>query len=158
MLFRSVDAGNTLHLAPFMQQGWLKTADINLDYTYLDARFKGGAFDAKKIPLVPEHQLAIGFDAMTRAGLSWHIKARYMGAQFGINDDANTKPVLKPSIVTDTRVGLQLNSGWETFVGVNNIFNERYYDYLAYGTGASTRVDYYPAMGCNYVTGVKYKF
>ncbi len=153
-----VDAGNAFHLAPFMQQGWLKIADINLDYTYLDARFKGGAFDAKKIPLVPEHQLAIGFDAMTKAGLSWHMKARYMGAQFGINDDANTKPVLKPSIVTDTRVGFQLNSGWETFVGVNNIFNERYYDYLAYGTGTSTRVDYYPAMGRNYVAGVKCRF
>ncbi|MEI8010904.1 MAG: TonB-dependent receptor [Candidatus Omnitrophota bacterium] len=153
-----VDAGNTFHLVPLIQQAWLKTADLSLDYTYLEALFEGGAFDGKKIPLVPEHQVSIGFDAVTQAGLAWHVKTRLMGAQFGINDDANTKAALKPSLVTDTRLGYQLRSGWETFVGVNNIFNERYYDYLSYGTGTSANVDYYPAMDRNYTVGMKYKF
>ncbi len=153
-----VDAGSTFHLASLIEQSWLKLADIDVDYSYLDARFEGGVFDAKKIPLVPGHQVSVGFDAITRAGLSWHVKTRLMSAQFGINDDANTKPALKPSIVTDTRVGCKLKSSWETFVGVNNIFNERYYDYLAYGTGGSASADYYPAMDRHYIAGVKYTF
>ena len=153
-----VDAGSTFHLASLIEQSWLKAADIDVDYSYLDARFEGGVFDAKKIPLVPGHQVSVGFDAITRVGFSWHVKTRLMSAQFGINDDANTKPALKPSIVTDTRVGYKLKSGWETFVGVNNIFNERYYDYLAYGTGGSVSADYYPAMDRNYIAGVKYTF
>jgi iron complex outermembrane recepter protein len=153
-----VDAGDTFHLAPFFSKPWLKAADIELEYSYLDARFQEGVFDGKRIPMAPQHQLSAGFDAMTRGGLSWHLKTRFMGAQFGINDDSNAKPDMKPSVVVDTRVGYQFKGGWETFVGMNNLFNEHYYDYLVYGAGTFTNVDYYPAMGRNYVTGVKYRF
>jgi iron complex outermembrane recepter protein len=153
-----LDAGSTFYLAPMMSASWLKTMDINVEYRFLDAKFQGGRFDGQEVPMAPVHQLAVGFNAILKSGLSWNVTSRFLGAQYGINDDANTKPKMKPSMVTDTRLGYQIKDRWETFVGVNNLFNERYDDYLAYGAGASTAVDHYPAMDRNYVAGVKCKF
>ena len=45
-----------------------------------------------------------------------------------------------------------------SIAGINNLFNERYYDYVVFGAGASTNIDYYPAIGRNFVTGMKYRF
>ena len=109
------------------------------------------------LPLAPRHQVSLGLNAMTMGGVSLDIVTRYTGGQYGINDQLNVKPRVMPSIVVDVRAGYRFRKDWEAFVGVNNIFNERYYDYVVY-SATSTNVDYYPAMDRNYVTGVKYKF
>ncbi len=152
------DVGAIFHLSPLVKAAWLKAADVDVNYTYLNAEFRGGTFTGRTVPMVPEHQFGVGFNAMTRAGFSWKADVRLTGVQYGISDDANTKPRMNPSTVVDTRLGYQFKDAWETFVGINNLFNERYYDYLVYGTGASTGVDYYPAMDRNFVAGLKYKF
>ncbi len=155
---RGVDLENTFHLAPFAGLGWVKAADISLDYRYLQAEFDGGSFGGKQIPLTPQHQGAIGLDLAVHSGFIWNFTVRFSGEQYGINDDNNVKPRMKPSMVADTRVGWRHKDAWETFVGVNNLFDEKYYEYLSYGAGVSTNIDYYPAMGRNYTAGVKYKF
>ncbi len=153
-----VDVGQAFHVSPLLKVLWLKTADINLDYALLNAKFQSGPFSGKSLPMVPEHRFAIGFTAATQTGWSWNLTTRFQTAQFGINDDANTKPRIKPFMLVDTRVGYSMKDRWEVFVGINNLFNERYYDYVAYGAGASTNVDYYPAMDRNFVAGMKYRF
>lgn len=153
-----LDVGQTFHAAPFLKVGFLKQMDINVNYGFLSARFHGGPMDGSYLPLAPRQQVSLGLNAATKGGVSLDVVTRYTGEQYGINDEANVKPRIKPSIVTDTRVGYRFKESWEIFAGINNIFNERYYDYVAYGAGTSTNVDYYPAMDRNYVTGVKYKF
>lgn len=154
---RGCDLGQTLHLSPLVKVNWLKRADINMDYTFLDAQFKGGSFDGNQMPLAPEHQLALGLDTATQGGLSWNIMGKFLGSQFGINDETNSRPKIKPSMVVDTRFGYEWRKGWESYIGVNNLFDERYYDYVAY-SASSPNVDYYPAMDRNYVVGTKIKF
>ncbi len=152
-----VDVGQTLHMAPLLKAGFLKQMDINLNYGFLSARLHGGPMGGNYLPLAPRHQVSLGLNAMTMGGVSLDIVTRYTGGQYGINDQLNVKPRVKPSIVVDVRAGYRFRKDWEAFVGVNNIFNERYYDYVVY-SATSTNVDYYPAMDRNYVTGVKYKF
>jgi iron complex outermembrane receptor protein len=153
-----MDLGQTLHLAPVLKIGGWKAADINLDYTFLDAKFKGGTFDGKRLPLTPRDQVALGVNLATQAGWSMNLTGRWLGAQYGINDEANRRPRLKSFAVLDTRLGYVLGHGWDVFAGVNNLLDKRYYDYVVFGAGASTNIDYYPAIGRNYVAGMKYKF
>ncbi|MBF0331294.1 MAG: TonB-dependent receptor [Candidatus Omnitrophica bacterium] len=153
-----VDLGQTFHMVPALKVAGLRSTDINVDYTYLDAEFSGGSFGGKRLPMTPRHQVSVGMNIAAKSGLSLNVMGRFLGAQYGINDDANRRAPIKARVIADTRLGYAFNPNWDTFVGVNNVFDKRYYEYVAFGAGASTNIDYYPAIGRNYVAGMKYKF
>ena len=134
----------------------LKSWNIFANLTEIAPRFDGGAFDGKDIPFVPRSQARAGMSAMFTSGVGFDVSGRYTGAQFPINDVRNVRPKVKPTVVVDTRARFAWKSG-EVYAGVNNLFSEKYSDYVAFGQ-SSGNTDYYPAPTRNYVFGMKQRF
>jgi iron complex outermembrane receptor protein len=134
----------------------LKAWNIFANTTIQLPRFSGGAFDEKVIPFVPRRQVKVGTGVTFKSGFGFDVMGRYTGSQFPINDTLNERPKVKATVVADSRVRFSWKSS-EVYVGINNVFNEKYYDYVAYGH-SSGNTDYYPAAERNYVAGMKYKF
>jgi len=151
-----LELGADLDLRRAFEVSCLKSWDVFADATVQSPRFKEGGFVDKVIPFVPRRQFRVGMGAGLPGGLGFDVAGRYTGSQFPINDVGNTRPKVKPVVVADARVRFAWKSA-EVYMGVNNLFNEKYYDYVAYGQ-FSGNTDYYPAIERNYVAGMKYKF
>lgn len=159
--------GNT-NLPPSRRQGielagaWqvLPVLRLTAAYTGTDARFlqgtlPGGAFaigtnlniTGKRVPLVPGHKLNLG--------LSWEVtpKTRFtasvaaVASQYMDNDEANTLGVKIPRhTVTDLK--LAHDFGWgKVSAAVNNLFNDKYYDYAVRSAFTADRYAVYPLAG-----------
>jgi iron complex outermembrane receptor protein len=78
-----------------------------------------------RLPLVPDHVIKGG--ATARIGRYFYIgaDARYTGKQYLRGDEANVTSRLEDYIVTDARVGVELDR-WEVSGVVTNLFQNRY--------------------------------
>jgi len=152
-----IDLGQTFHAGKFIPLRGILRCDLFTQYTYQDPMFDGGQFDGHSIPMVPAHLLMVGTDVAWTNGLSWNLAARYTGSQYAINDTANATAKVKPYVVVDTKLAYALNCGAEVYVGVNNLFDEKYDSYVV-KSASGTNKDYYPAPERNYMAGMKYKF
>ena len=152
-----IDLGQTFHAVKLIPLHGIARWDIFTNYTYQDPTFDGGKFAGNVIPMVPLHALMLGMDVGWTHGFSWNLAAHYTGSQYAINDTANATSRVKPYMVVDTKFAYTMKSGAEVYVGVNNIFNEKYNSYVV-KSASGTNKDYFPAPECNYVAGMKYKF
>ncbi len=151
-----LELGASLDMRQSIGADSLKAWDIYASGSVQSPRFEDGVFDDKVIPFVPRRQLKAGTRIDFHNGLGLDVAGRYTGAQFPINDTLNERPKTKPVLVVDTRVRWAWKSS-EIYAGINNLFDEHYYDYVAYGHW-SGNTDYYPAAERNYVAGMKYRF
>ncbi|MDP9348667.1 MAG: TonB-dependent receptor, partial [Gemmatimonadota bacterium] len=78
-----------------------------------------------RLPLVPDHTLALGGMLSLPAGLHLGGDARYMGARWRRGDEANEEEPLAAYRVTDARLGFAAR-GWEVQGIVRNVFDARY--------------------------------
>jgi iron complex outermembrane recepter protein len=156
--------GNT-NLPPSRRQGFeldgkaQLTASLALTvaYAYTDARFREGTLagapfaigtnmpiGGKTVPLVPRHKLNLG--------ASWDLAARtrFSAAFTGVseqvldNDEPNTLDHRIPAYYV---VDLKLAQGyrWATLAAtINNLFNEKYYDYAVRSAFTPDRYSVYP--------------
>jgi len=78
-----------------------------------------------RLPLVPDHLIKGG--ATARIGRYFYVgaDARYTGKQWLRGDEANVTSQLDDYIVTDARVGVELDR-WEVSGVVTNVFQNRY--------------------------------
>jgi len=139
-------------------------------YTYIDARFRegmlpGGGFTqsnvviaGKTVPLVPRHKLDLGaswaIDRRTRLNASF----AYVGEQFMDNDEGNTFGVKIPGYaVADLKLAHQ-SGPWRVAAAVNNLTNERYYNYAVRSQFVADRYNAYPLPERNYTLTAEYSF
>jgi iron complex outermembrane receptor protein len=160
--------GNT-NLPPSRRQGielngaWQATPAIRLTaaYAYTDARFIEGVLPAggfaigtnlsiagKKVPLVPEHKLNLGFawDVAAKTRLSGALA--YVSSQFVDNDEANTLGTKIPAYtVVDIKAARDFGRV-RVSLALNNLFDERYYNYAVRAAFfAPDRYAVYPLPG-----------
>jgi iron complex outermembrane receptor protein len=136
---------------------WLK---IWANYTYTKATFRGGVYDGNDIPDVPNHKVSFGFDLIPHfvaflEGLDFNVWATYYSKRRFINDQPNVVPELNDYIT----VNAKLSYTWKfltAFVGVNNIFDEKYSEYGVYSSFSGR--NYYPSPGVNFFGGLSVKF
>jgi iron complex outermembrane receptor protein len=155
--------GNT-NLPPSRRRGleldgaWRLTSALQLTggYAYTDARFRGGVLAAfgsdasiagKRVPLVPEHKLNLGFawDIGPRMQLSGAMTA--VSSQHMDNDEPNSLGVQIPSYAI---VDLKLARGFawgRLSAAVNNLFDEQYYTYAVRSQFTADRYAVYPLPG-----------
>jgi iron complex outermembrane receptor protein len=160
--------GNT-NLPPSRRQGielnggWQATSALRLTaaYAYTDARFIEGVLPAggfaigtnlniagKKVPLVPEHKLNLGFawDVAAKTRISGALA--YVSSQFIDNDEPNTLGTKMPAYtVVDIKAARDFGRV-RVSLAVNNLFDEKYYNYAVRAAFfAPDRYAVYPLPG-----------
>ncbi|MFA5286896.1 MAG: TonB-dependent receptor [Candidatus Omnitrophota bacterium] len=126
------------------------------NYTFDQAVFKQGDYKNKSIPMVPEHKFNLGLMHSLNEFLEWGFSFNYLSDKYFINDQSNNWPKLKQAFTVDAKLALEKND-YKLSCGINNIFNEKYYEYgvCNASTGA---VNYYPSAGRNFFVKASKKF
>jgi len=127
------------------------------NYTFDQAIFQEGTYKDKDIPMVPEHKFNLGLTHFFTDFLSGGLSFNYMSSRRFINDEANNFSSLKQSFTVDAKLVFEKND-YKISGGINNMFNEKYYDYGVCGAPFSSNVNYYPAIGRNFFLKVSKKF
>ncbi len=151
---------------------WKATQALSLRaaYTYTDAKFRegvfpGGAFTladqsiaGKTVPLVPRNQLfaSAAWTFTERTQLVGALK--YVGSQYMDNDEANTMGVKIASYTVADLKLVHREKRWRLAAAVNNITNERYYNYAVRSQFIADRYNAYPLPERNYVLTAEYAF
>jgi outer membrane receptor protein involved in Fe transport len=132
---------------------WLK---LWANYTYTEAKIRGGQYKGNDVPDVPHHKVNFGIGITPLEGLAIDIWANYVGEKRFISDQPNVVPKLSDYITVNAKVSYT----WRfitAFVGVNNIFNEEYSEYGVCKPLTGAR-NYYPSPGVNFLGGLSVKF
>jgi iron complex outermembrane receptor protein len=129
------------------------TAFGNLTYT--KATFDNGPNDGKDLPLIPRHSANIGADYRPMKGLLLVMNANWVGDRYLENDTANDLKKLDSYLAVNSKIAYTYKNA-TAYVGVNNIFNDKYSGYGAAGFGGSRK--YYPAPERNFYGGVRVVF
>ncbi len=129
---------------------------LNGSYTFDQAVFKDGEYKGKDIPMVPAHKFNFGLMHFFNDFLSCGVSFDYMSSRRFINDEANKWPSLKQILTLGVKLAFE-KDGYKISGGINNLFNEKYYDYGVCNS-TSGAVNYYPASGRNFFIKVSKKF
>jgi iron complex outermembrane receptor protein len=135
---------------------------LSAGYAYTQAKFREGTFagspfvigtdialEGRTVPLVPEHKLNVGafWDVAPRTRLSAALTA--VSDQFMDNDEPNTLGRKIPAYyVMDLKFARTFSWG-RIAATLNNLFDEKYYDYAVRSQFAATpdRYSVYPLPG-----------
>jgi len=152
------------------QQALGRTLGLTGSYTYTEARFLEGVLPGspltqqnvvlagKTVPLVSRHKL--------NAGASWAVASRtrlnalvtHVSSQFMDNDEGNTLGVKIPAYtVADLKLAWQ-EGGWRVSAAVNNLLNEKYYNYAVRSQFVADRYNAYPLPERNFTMTAEYTF
>jgi iron complex outermembrane receptor protein len=169
--------GNT-NLPPSRRQGlelngaWQATAALRFTagYAYTDARFRqgvlpGGAFAigtnldiaGKKVPLVPENKLNLGFawDAAQKTRVSGSLA--YLSSQYMDNDEPNTLGTKIPAYTVADLKATHDFGGVRIGFAVNNLFDAKYYNYAVRSAFTADRYAVYPLPGRTFSLSAEFK-
>ena len=159
--------GNT-NLPPSRRQGvelsgvWHVTDALRVTggYAYTDARFRQGALPGgpfaigtnldiagKKVPLVPENKLNLGFSWAAAAKTRVSGALSYVSSQYMDNDEPNTLSARIPAYtVVDLKATREFGRVKVGF-SVNNLFDEKYFTYAVRSQFTRDRYAVYPLPG-----------
>ncbi len=126
------------------------------NYSFQHAVFKEGDYKNKHIPMVPDQKFSANLSHFFTDFLSAGIGLNYMTSRRFINDQANRWPSLKQVFTVDLKILFERND-FKVSVGINNLFDEKYYEY-GVCNATSGAVNYYPALGRNFYIKVSKKF
>lgn len=145
--------GNT-NLPPSRRRGFeldgrtriARSLAISAAYAYTEAKFLEGMWGGNTVPLVPRHKLnvAVAWDLASRTRLS--ATATAVSGQRMDNDEPNTGRQIPAYYLVDVK--LAHGFGWARIAAtINNLFDERYYDYAVRSAFTPDRYSVYPLPG-----------
>ena len=113
----------------------LEGLDLSGSITWTDPRVEKDpifpAAEGKQIPGVPKVKATLVATYHRHEKWSVSLGARYSSRLFAIidNTDVNTHTYqgFDPFLVADVRATYQLNDHWEAAIGVDNLFDDRYF-------------------------------
>ena len=99
------------------------------NYTYMRAKFRDGDFSGKNVPLVPENTASLATTWKHSRATDFTIAANFVDSKYFDNDQSNTFTKKIPSYYTvDGKISHRLR-GFRLTAEVNNLFDEKFYDY-----------------------------
>ncbi|WP_300675404.1 TonB-dependent receptor, partial [Desulfoluna sp.] len=106
---------------------------------------------------VPEHKVVLTADYDLTPQLTAGVKYKYTGgyANFFNKADKPEDDLVDSCETTDLSLRYAMAGGLTLYGGVNNLFDETYYHYVASGSSSST---VWPAFGRTWYLGAKYTF
>ena len=134
-----------------------ESLDLMLDYTLVNAEIDYGANDGQTIPLIPSHQLNLGFDWHPIDCWTFIANVRYFSAYHAGGDFSNIAEELDGRVVVDLSVRYQLSETSELFAGIDNLTDKDYVS-TAISDGIGTVVAFYPASGRSMKAGIRWRF
>ena len=139
-----------------VETGFSATVADNLSVfgsvTYSEAKFKAGPYDGNHIQLVPTYSGAIGADYRFLKSFLAAANATWVSRKHLDNDVENAYDKMDSHISVDTKLSYTYKM-LTAYVGVNNIFNEKYSEYGIVGFGGNK--NFYPAPERNFYGGLK---
>jgi len=124
------------------------------NYSYVRARLRKGPFSGNDIPFVPSHKAAAGADIHLGKGFLFNTRFIFVGSRYLISDFENTTDKLDKFYTVDARLSYAYK-GLKAFVGVNNLFDRKYYEFGSFVGGTQF---FSPSPERNWLAGVSYTF
>jgi iron complex outermembrane recepter protein len=153
------------------QQALGSTLRLTGGYTYTVAEFQEGVLPGdpfttqnvvvagKTVPLVPRNKASVGVSWEFACKTRLDAVASYFGSQFMDNDEGNTGVKIPAYTVADLKLTWE-DRGWRLAAAVNNLFDEKYYNYAVRSANQLTpdRYNAYPLPTRNYTVTLEYSF
>ncbi|MGZ3559702.1 MAG: TonB-dependent receptor, partial [Thermodesulfobacteriota bacterium] len=125
------------------------------NYTYMKPTLRSEPFSGNDIPGVPRNKGSVGADINLGRGFLFNTRLTIVGAQRFISDFANQTEYLDAYCTLDVKLSY-VWKGLKAFVGVNNLFNQKYAEYGV--VNAAGDQFFYSSPKLNVIGGVSYTF
>jgi iron complex outermembrane recepter protein len=132
-------------------------------YTVARTKIKDGPFEGNDLPITPKHAGSATIDLGKSEGWMLSLNGRFVAKRYLANDLANDQEKLPDYAVYDARLAYS-TTGFETFFGVNNVFDREYEEFGGDGgppfgnPSGEHRIGVNPSPGRNYMGGATLKF
>jgi iron complex outermembrane receptor protein len=157
--FQNINLENTKHKGVEISAEYAVNSkiDVGVNYTYLNAKFTEGANDGNQLVLVPKHNYTVLLQAKLPADIDAALAWNYVSNSYFANDFNNSFGRKIPSYQTvDLKLSKQIKQ-LEISLSINNLFDEKYYNYGVNSTSAD-RYDTYPLPERNGSIAIAYTF
>ena len=114
------------------------------NYTYMRSKCRNGPFDGNNVPLVPEDTASVTGIWKQSPATDFILAANYIDNKYFDNDQSNTFSKKIPSYKTvDAKISHRYRS-YRMTAEVNNIFEEKAFDYGVSSTFSPGAYNAYP--------------
>jgi len=126
-------------------------------YTHVNPELRRGDFESgNKIPGVATNMASGGINLRFLEYWRLDVRGRWMGEYYAISDWNNEGEKADSWTTVDTKLTFQWKE-FEAFAGVNNLFNEKYSDYVIF-SNFSQELAFYPSPERNFLVGLRYVY
>jgi len=125
------------------------------NYTYLKPTLQADSLSGNEIPGVPRQKGSVGADIEIWKGLSFNTRANFVGSRYAISDWENKAEKWSGYYSIDAKLSYTWK-GLKAFIGVNNVTNQKYSEYVVVNAAAAPF--FYPSPERNFIGGVSYTF
>jgi iron complex outermembrane receptor protein len=115
-------------------------------------KFKSGPYDGNRIQLVPQYSASLGGDVRFLKSFLLAANANWVGKKYLDNDVQNDFDKMESYIVVNAKLSYTYKS-LTAYVGVNNIFDEKFSEYGV--VGFTGNKNFYPAPERNFYGGLR---
>ncbi len=126
------------------------------NYCHVEPRLRGGPFSGNVIPGVPRRKGSVGMDLSIWKGFQLSGRANIVGSSYLISDFANSVDKLDAYCTVDAKLSYQWK-GLKAFVGVNNLFGQKYSEWAVTNATGTVQL-FYPSPMRNYLGGISFTF
>ena len=125
-------------------------------YTYTDAKIRGGTFEGKDIPNVPQN--IVSFEAVSSPGKGFTVVLNgvYVGKRPFVSDFSNTFDKQKSYVVLNSKIQYL----WKSLTAFLDIYNLTGKEYSEFGSVSAFPAEkaFYPSPKRNFLAGLKIDF
>jgi iron complex outermembrane recepter protein len=152
------------------QQALGKSLRLGATYTFVEAKFQDGVLPGssstqpnvviagKTVPLVPRHKLNVTASWDIQPATRLNALLTYVSDQYMDNDEGNTFYTKIPAYTVADLKLVHETGGWRLSAAVNNLFDERYYNYAVRSQFVADRYNAYPLPERNFTLTAEYAF
>jgi iron complex outermembrane receptor protein len=132
-------------------------ATLSGTYTYTKATIKGGQYEGKDFPNVPEHKFTLNTLFSLPYGFSAAVSGVYVGKRPFISDFENDFDDQEDYFVLNTKIMYRWKK-LNAFININNLTNEEYSEYGVLSLGSPWEEAFYPSPKINFLAGISADF
>lgn len=142
---------------------WFGKLTLSQSYNYIKTEIEGSRkngvdYSGNEVADVPKNRFKLGAKYAFTDKINTTLETIYTGASYLNNENTGGKQ--NEHIVTNLTLNYTLNNGLKLYAGINNLFNEKYYNDIDYSKNKMGKwlYKYDPASERNVYAGFNYSF